>query len=113
MSPCGSGNASASDVLKFVLKRVALSEIDCKRVYALEDRQHRGARPPPSLGLGHLSGKGQVYVRRRRGVSGSTTHSLLFCQFELEQLKSLVAGLKISYYYVLQSFFPACRLISF
>lgn len=26
MSPCGSGNASASDVLKFVLKRVALSE---------------------------------------------------------------------------------------
>lgn len=38
-------------------------------------------------------------------MSGSTTHGLLFCQFELEQLKSLVAGLKIRYYYVLQSFF--------
>lgn len=105
MSPCESGNASASDVLKFFFKRVALSEIDCKRVYALEDRQHRGTRPPPSLGLGHLSGKGEVYVRRRGGVSGSTTHGLLFCQFKLEQLKSLVAGLKISYYYALQSFF--------
>lgn len=38
MPPCESGNASASDVLKFVFKRVALSEIDCKRVYVLEDR---------------------------------------------------------------------------
>lgn len=45
-------------------------------------------------------------------MSGSTTHGLLFCQFELEQLKSLVAGLKISYYYVLQSFF-SCLLIDF
>lgn len=57
MSPWRSGNASASDVLKFLLKRVVLPEINCKRVYALEGKQHRGTRPPPSLGLGHLLGR--------------------------------------------------------
>lgn len=56
-------------------------------------------------GRGHLLPLGWGIFWAEGGMSGSATHGLLFCQFELEQLKSLVAGLKISYYYVLQSFF--------